>query len=783
MCMACIIQALPDWERFNAEQQAASSPAGLMQQDREWVRMEDAAEAVTSSTDISTATSQHRPELTPLQSGSAQGGTAGGISESLNQDLVDYLVYGGGSTASFWQDSIGNVAQTITYGFPTSGSFATGYGEATGWSAFTSDQQDAARLAIGMWDDLVAVTFVEANGNSSDIKFSNTTTNIGYAHAYFPGTVNAETGAIQKMQGAFWANPTYNASYQSNDLVTPQVGDHGFETFIHELGHALGLGHAGNYNGGDPQYGNTATGWLYAEDSTQYTIMSYFNASEIGADWGDDLTWPGYIWDNSAQTPMVYDILAIQNVYDADYTTRADDTTYGFNSTVSGPVYDFSANATPVLTIWDGDGNDTIDLSGWSSKSTLSLVAGAYSSVNRMTFNLAIAYDVDIENAITGAGNDEITGNDLNNVLAGNDGDDIIDGHSGNDSIYGGADGDWLSGGAGLDWIYGGTGVDWLYGGSDTDALFGEDDGDHVWGGDGGDSIDGGFGNDELHGDAGIDWLYGSFGDDQLFGDDDGDALFGQEGQDELHGGDGGDSLDGGAGNDTLYGDAGIDWLHGGIDNDQLYGGADTDALFGEDGRDALYGGDGGDSLDGGADDDSLLGEGGVDWLFGGTGNDALFGGDESDVLFGEEGDDELQGGEFGDTLDGGAGNDILDGGEGIDVLYGGNGADTFFIFNVAHGGDVIRDFLSGEDKLYIDPLGFGIDPGMYSGQINAPMFSSGNGLPSTLDSGPQFYLETGGQGLWFDATGGDTGDLVIVAGFETGVPQFSDIYFDNPWV
>ncbi len=44
---------------------------------------------------------------------------------------------------------------------------------------------------------------------------------------------------------------------------------------------------------------------------------------------------------------------------------------------------------------------------------------------------------------------------------------------------------------------------------------------------------------------------------------------------------------------------------------------------------------------------------------------------------------------------------------------------------------------------------------------------------------GPQFYLETDGQGLWFDATGGDTADIVIVAGFETGVPHWSDIYFD----
>jgi Ca2+-binding RTX toxin-like protein len=169
--------------------------------------------------------------------------------------------------------------------------------------------------------------------------------------------------------------------------------------------------------------------------------------------------------------------------------------------------------------------------------------------------------------------------------------------------------------------------------------------------------------------------------------------------------------------------------------------------------------------------------------LSGGTGNDLLDGGDDADVLFGNDDDDQLQGGAAGDSLDGGAGNDVLDGGAGVDVLFGDIGADIFFVFNAAQGNDVVRDFSSGEDQLYIDALGFGVDPGTYAGQISSDMFSSGSGLPATLGAGPQFYLEADGQGLWFDATGGDTGDLVIVSGFETGVPQFSDIYFDNPWV
>ncbi len=370
-------------------------------------------------------------------------------------------------------------------------------------------------------------------------------------------------------------------------------------------------------------------------------------------------------------------------------------------------------------------------------------------------------------------------GNDLVDAY---EADDIIYGHGGNDGLNGGAGNDTIHGGAGLDFIYGDTGSDHLYGGDDTDAIFAGDDDDFAWGEGGGDNLDGGFGNDELHGGDGVDWLYGSFGDDVLYGDADGDALFGQEGQDTLYGGTGGDSLDGGAGNDVLHGGDGVDWMFGGADNDLMYGGADTDAMFGEAGNDTLYGGDGGDSLDGGIGDDSLFGEDGVDWLFGGDGSDLLVGGGDTDVLFGDAGNDWLQGGDIGDSLDGGAGDDVLDGGDGVDVLYGDTGADIFFVFNAAQGGDVIRDFFTGEDKLYVDPLGMGLDAS-YSGQISAGMFSSGEGLPAELASGPQFYLETGGQGLWFDPTGGGTGDMFIVAGFETGVPQWSDIHFNNPWL
>lgn len=63
-------------------------------------------------------------------------------------------------------------------------------------------------------------------------------------------------------------------------------------------------------------------------------------------------------------------------------------------------------------------------------------------------------------------------------------------------------------------------------------------------------------------------------------------------------------------------------------------------------------------------------------------------------------------------------------------------------------------------------------------GQITPDMYESGAGLLASLTAtGPVFYLDTEGQGLWFDPKGGATDDIQIVAGFETGTPLQGDIF------
>lgn len=338
---------------------------------------------------------------------------------------------------------------TITYAFPTTASgIYTGGGEGTGFIPLNANQQAAAELALTLWDDLIAPDMVKVAGGTSytsaNIEFGSSTTGVSYAHAYYPTT------------GSVWFNATYDSTTGGNDLVNPTIGRHGFLTYIHEIGHSLGLDHMGEYNG------SQTSGPSCYQDSTVYSVMSYYGPSwGSGSGAGEGLVaWADWVGADgrlySPQTPMLNDIMAIQTMYGVETTTRTGDTVYGFNSNVEGTVrsiFDFTLNKNPILTIFDSAGNDTLDLSGWNTPSTINLARGGFTSANSMTYNISIAYTCDIENAVGGGGADSITGNDLANVLSGGSGNDTILGLAGTDLLNGGAGNDRLDGGDGVDTV------------------------------------------------------------------------------------------------------------------------------------------------------------------------------------------------------------------------------------------------------------------------------------------------------------------------------------------
>lgn len=359
-----------------------------------------------------------------------------------------------------------------------------GFTAGDGVGAFSEAQRAEARQSIQFWDDLIAPTFRESNGQGADIVMANSA-DPAQAYAYYPGTKG------WKFQSdVFIADPELN--WTNNWLG---FNGYGATTLIHELGHAIGLSHPGAYNGAAATtYAGQAE---YAQDSEQYSIMSYWSPSETGAriiDWNT-------VFYGNAQTPMLHDIYVIQQKYGADTTTRAGDTTYGFNSNANRDVFDFSLNAYPNVAIYDAGGIDTLDLSGFNAGVQIDLHAGSFSSAgqavasvdavnaNRVALNelaggvvanpttqasinntansfmnanatsiaadtgvtgvrateymnISIAYGTVIENAVGGSQRDVIWGNEVANRLDGRAGDDVLNGYEGADVLTGGAGAD-----------------------------------------------------------------------------------------------------------------------------------------------------------------------------------------------------------------------------------------------------------------------------------------------------------------------------------------------------
>jgi len=342
-----------------------------------------------------------------------------------SQQILDQLLSG-----SSWNGS------TITYAFATVSSGMYGSTERAGFKAFTATQQAIGNLSLQTWDDVMGADLQKTTATTSNIELAFSSTGIQFAHSYMPSV------------GSVWFSSAYA------ELTNPQIGQHGFLTFIHEEGHALGLDHMGNYNG----TGN----WTPSsyQDSTVFSIMSYFGPNwGTGSQAGEGLVaWADWVGADgklyAPQTPMINDIMAIQSLYGVETTTRTGDTIYGFHCNVTGTaaqLYDFSANKNPILALFDSTGNDTLDLSGWSTNSIVSLMPGSISSCNSMTNNISIAYTCDIENAVGGNGADQITGNNLANKLDGGAGADVLNGGNGDDILIGGAGNDNLDGGAGND--------------------------------------------------------------------------------------------------------------------------------------------------------------------------------------------------------------------------------------------------------------------------------------------------------------------------------------------
>ncbi|SEN63555.1 Matrixin [Sphingomonas gellani] len=314
-----------------------------------------------------------------------------------------------------WANAPGQGA-TVTYAYRATAPETMPEGTG-GFQQFSSGQIDATERALAAWASVANITFVRVgSGTSGSAAYSNNATilfadystgeNGATAFAYLPGD-----RASSAVQGDVWVNSTL---FENMDGRLGQ-NSYGYETLLHEIGHAIGLSHPSDYDekeGVTLSYQSDAS---YFEDSREYTLMSYFNASDTGSDVGRSA--------EGAFGPLIDDIAAAQRIYGANTTSHLGDDVY---------------TALPNWrSIWDAEGIDTFDFSRGSSNQKIDLRPGSFSDVDGFHGGLSIALGTIIENANGGSGDDQIIGNAAANILHGNGGNDLLRGLSGDDTYIG----------------------------------------------------------------------------------------------------------------------------------------------------------------------------------------------------------------------------------------------------------------------------------------------------------------------------------------------------------
>ena len=293
----------------------------------------------------------------------------------------------------------------------------------------------------------IRIMFSEGNGRADF-----------YAYAYTPG---------EGIGGDIHLSRNYE---NNSDLgFSSGPGSFGYESLVHEVGHALGLKHPNNYTGLPfDQLPGEATDvgpfLSYPKDNNSNTVMSYNFGGAGGS------------------SPMPYDVRALQILYGGTGTTNNGDTVHQFNSNTFLGI---------KQTLWDSGGIDALDFS------RLPATESYYFDMNeggRLTTNSALngatyigfgdpsgtTYPVDLFATILGYGVtiENLYGSPGNDIVLGNNQSNIILGLAGADRLTGARRADLLTGGAGVDtFIYspGDGGLGALDADVITDFTLGED--------------------------------------------------------------------------------------------------------------------------------------------------------------------------------------------------------------------------------------------------------------------------------------------------------------------
>ncbi|HEY1632244.1 MAG TPA: M10 family metallopeptidase C-terminal domain-containing protein [Rhizomicrobium sp.] len=354
-------------------------------------------------------------------------------------------------------------SRDLSFSFPTaSGEYTTnGYHAVNGFAGLSPAQVTAYQHGLDMVTSMTELHFTQTTNQNADLRFAQAgsiDTANGHGLTTIGGvtTESPDPGNSTVSWGDTWVS-------SADAALSPTLGTAAFTMdVLQAIGAALGLKNADSTASAH----HTIFRPLPADhDSWAYSVMT------------DNTYTGGHPNDlsavNAPTTLMQDDIAALQYMYGADFATNAHNTVYKWDPATGQEFVNGVGQGAPgdgkiFMTVWDGSGHDTYDLSNYTSNLSVDLNPGAFSTVSTAQLaNLgdghvapgnianALLYADNprslIENAKGGAGNDTIAGNDANNELSGGDGNDTLSGGNGNDVLYGGNGADTLDGGAGAD--------------------------------------------------------------------------------------------------------------------------------------------------------------------------------------------------------------------------------------------------------------------------------------------------------------------------------------------
>ena len=292
---------------------------------------------------------------------------------------------------------------TVTFSFPDEAPSSYSDEDIAGWKPFSEAQRATTREMLNLIQKQVNITFQEVTDSSTDF-----------------GTMRLSNN-IQKDSGGYALLPNSTGTDRDSDTwiaisddTNLTEGSFNWMTLLHEIGHAIGLNHPGNYNAGEAVNVDAVGNFLGVnEDAFFNSIMSYrWSAQNIYDTWF-----------------MPYDMLALRYLYGKN----------PFNT--GNSRYNASdSSGRMAQNIVDDGGTDTLNFSAVTTPLSLDLTPGAYSSFGFASTgvaalaNMSISFDAIIENAIGTAQNDSMIGNGADNVLTGGGGSDVIDGGAGTDT-------------------------------------------------------------------------------------------------------------------------------------------------------------------------------------------------------------------------------------------------------------------------------------------------------------------------------------------------------------